>query len=142
MSEDQARSALLTAGARATAVNRGAYRMAQWDDLYADDLWRRWAERPPLPITVDWLSALRKRGAKCVYDMGCGLGRHTVALARLGFNVVASDISPRARQVTCERLATAGLRAEVIEADMTGIPYPEGPPPMSSRAFLPGCTVW
>ena len=25
--------------------------MTGWDDLYADESWRKWAERPPLPIT-------------------------------------------------------------------------------------------
>ena len=36
---------------------------------------------------------LRQSGAKRVYDMGCGLGRHTIMLAENGFSVVASDIS-------------------------------------------------
>ena len=45
-------------------------------------------------------------------------------LAELGFEVVASDISPRARQATRDKLAASGLLAEVIDSDMTTIPYP------------------
>jgi len=56
--------------------------------------------------------------------MGCGLGRHTVLLADLGFEVIASDPSPRAREATREKLAHQGLKATVIDADMTSIPYP------------------
>lgn len=99
--------------------------MPGWDDLYADDLWRRWAERPPLPITLNWIANLRQRGARRVFDMGCGLGRHTVILARSGFEVVAADTSPHALESTREKLGAEGLAAEVIDCDMTGIPYPD-----------------
>jgi len=99
--------------------------MTGWDDLYADASWRKWAERPLLPITEHWISGLRERGARRVFDMGCGLGRHTVALAKMGFEVVASDISLRALRTTRDKLAASGLIAEVIESDMTEIPYPD-----------------
>ena len=99
--------------------------MGSWEDLYADEFWRRWAQRPPLPVTLNWMSELEKRGASRVYDMGCGLGRHTLALAELGINVVASDSSPLARQATRDMLGAAGLRCEVIDADMTTIPFPD-----------------
>jgi len=96
-----------------------------WDDLYTDEVWRAWSERPPLPLTLDWIAGLRKKGAKRVYDMGCGLGRHTVLLAREGFEAVASDISPRAREETRRKLEETGLEADVIDADMTSIPFPD-----------------
>jgi SAM-dependent methyltransferase len=38
---------------------------------------------------------LRKHGSETVVDLGCGPGYHVRALAKLGFNVVGVDISPR-----------------------------------------------
>lgn len=97
-----------------------------WDDLYTNEAWVAWSERPPLQLTLDWIARLREQGAKRVYDMGCGLGRHTVLLAREGFEVAASDVSPRAREETRRKLEVEGLRADVIDADMTLIPFPDG----------------
>ena len=68
---------------------------------------------------------MHDRQAVRMYDMGCGLGRHTVLMAKQGFSVVASDISSRARGATRQKLHRANLQAEVIDADMTRIPYPD-----------------
>ena len=111
--------------------------MTGWDDLYADEFWAKWADRPPLQITLDWFDSLRECGAKRVYDMGCGVGRHTVLLTERGFSVVASDISAPAREATRRKLESnrpispdisngpRHLAAEIIDADMTSIPYPD-----------------
>ena len=97
-----------------------------WDDLYADEYWRKHAGRAPLQLTLDWIASLQSSGLRRVYDMGCGLGRHTVVLAGRGFDVVAADTSARARAATKGKLAKAGFAAEVIDADMTSIPFPDG----------------
>ena len=96
-----------------------------WDVLYSNEFWVKWSERPPLQITLDWISGIEKAGAKRVYDLGCGLGRHTAILAKKGFDVTASDISPRARAATEKKLEKAGLAATVIDADMMTIPSPD-----------------
>lgn len=100
--------------------------MSGWDELYREDLWRKWADRPPLSVTMDWMGNLRRQNTQRVLDMGCGFGRHTVVLAELGFDVVASDISPRALLATRNKLAALGLTAAVIESDMREIPHPSG----------------
>ena len=97
--------------------------MSGWDSLFADPFWRRWAERPPLPVTRNWIERIRRAGVKRVYDLGCGMGRHTVLLASLGFDVVASDVSALAVEATRASLERSGLSAEVVEADMCGIPF-------------------
>ena len=99
--------------------------MSGWDNLYKDDFWIEWSNRPPLQITLNWISALRERRARRIYDMGCGLGRHTILLAKQGFSVVASETSPLARTSTKQKLKAARLRAKVISADMTSIPFPD-----------------
>ena len=96
-----------------------------WDDLYVDPFWMEWSRRPPLTVTLDWFDALARNGARSVYDLGCGLGRHTVRLARAGFSVAASDISPRAVAATRSALGAVGLPARVFQAGMTAVPLPD-----------------
>ncbi|UCC67706.1 MAG: class I SAM-dependent methyltransferase [Armatimonadota bacterium] len=99
--------------------------MVGWDNLYADAAWRAWAQRPPLELTLRWIRGLRLSGATRVYDMGCGLGRHSVSMAEYGLSVVATDISPRAVAATRQALSAKGLRAAVACADMTSVPFPD-----------------
>ncbi len=99
--------------------------MIGWDNLYADAAWLPWAQRPPLGATLEWIRRLRLSGATRVYDMGCGLGRHSVCMAEEGFSVVATDISPRAVAATRRALSAKGLEADVACADMTSIPFPD-----------------
>ena len=99
--------------------------MAGWDNLYADAAWLAWAQRPPLRVTREWIRRLRLSGATRVYDMGCGLGRHSVYMAKEGLSVVATDISPRAVAATQQALSAGGLEAHVACADMTSIPFPD-----------------
>lgn len=40
-----------------------------------------------------------------VLDLGCGAGRHTLLLAKQGFHVFSTDISPPGLQVSQKRLA-------------------------------------
>lgn len=57
-----------------------------------------------------------------IWDLGCGAGRHTVAFARLGHDVYATDAAPRAVDLTNQRLAEFDLSADVRLADMTECP--------------------
>jgi SAM-dependent methyltransferase len=58
-----------------------------------------------------------------VWDLCCGAGRHTEAMAARGLRVFASDNAPRGVTLTRERLAGSGLVAETAEADMTVCPW-------------------
>ncbi len=58
-----------------------------------------------------------------IWDVGCGTGRHSVYLARLGFDVYASDNSPKALEKTQEALAVEHLKATLAEADMEELPF-------------------
>ena len=57
------------------------------------------------------------------WDLGCGAGRHTVALSRLGHDVYATDDAPRAIHLTRQRLADFDLSANVRLAGMTNCPW-------------------
>ncbi|HXN01471.1 MAG TPA: class I SAM-dependent methyltransferase [Candidatus Dormibacteraeota bacterium] len=60
---------------------------------------------------------------KCL-DVGCGTGIAIPDLAKLGWTVVGVDIS--ADQLRVAREQTAGLAADLLEADASHLPFPTG----------------
>ncbi|HEX2049033.1 MAG TPA: class I SAM-dependent methyltransferase [Actinomycetota bacterium] len=67
------------------------------------------------------LLALR-RGAR-VLDVGCGAGRHAVALARAGLAVTGVDVSRRLLDVAAESARAAGVGAALFEVDARQMPF-------------------
>lgn len=80
--------------------------------------WDRGAPSPQLRAWLDsgQLSPLTADGPLAV--PGCGAGHEVAALAAHGFQVIAIDYAPAAIALTHERLAQAGARAEVVQADV------------------------
>lgn len=95
--------------------------MPEWDELFKEEQYR-WEE--PHELVVSFAADLKQRGAQRVLDLGCGAGRHVVYLARAGFDVCGTDVSPRGLEYTRAWLDREGLRAELQLSDMTVIPYP------------------
>lgn len=60
-----------------------------------------------------------------VLDLGCGIGRHTVALARLGLAVTAADIAPSGLVTCAAWLASEGLDATLVRHEMGLLPFPD-----------------
>ena len=60
-----------------------------------------------------------------VFDLGCGVGRHAVYFASLGYEVVASDISDEAVKSTKEWLEKENLKGFVFQGKMTDIDQPD-----------------
>jgi ubiquinone/menaquinone biosynthesis C-methylase UbiE len=58
-------------------------------------------------------------------DLGCGAGRHLLALYEAGFShLVGLDLSQELLDVAAKRLAAAGVEGiELVQADMREIPY-------------------
>ena len=68
---------------------------------------------------------LGKDDAIKVYDLGCGLGRHTVFFASQGYQVAASDLSEEAVNQTRRWLQEENLSAAVEQGRMTEIKQPD-----------------
>jgi SAM-dependent methyltransferase len=92
-----------------------------------------WYQRLYKPLVEDWKRSAGEadlisgllglpRGARIV-DLGCGPGRLTIALARLGYRVTAVDYVP-AHLAALESTArdVGGLDVELIEADICKLP--------------------
>jgi 2-polyprenyl-3-methyl-5-hydroxy-6-metoxy-1,4-benzoquinol methylase len=54
-----------------------------------------------------------------ILDMGCGTGRHTVALAQLGYRMTGVDLSAGMLAVARQRARSAGVTVELIQSDAT-----------------------
>ena len=68
-------------------------------------------------------SSLRKKNK--ILDLGCGAGRHTLFLAREGFNTFGMDGSKKGILVTKKRLNQEKLNATLQVGDIKALPYPD-----------------
>lgn len=79
--------------------------------------------REVMPDVVKFSRRLSK-GTE-VLDIGCGMGRHTVYLAKNGFKVTAFDGSEEAVSTTKKWLNEEGLHASVTLKDFNDFRYPK-----------------
>lgn len=95
-----------------------------WEEFYSalSEL-PAWLKKP-VPFIVEATSLLRKCEANVILDIGCGLGRNSVYLAKEGFNVVGIDTAKSAIKKAQAWLKMEGIQnASVVRASMTAIPF-------------------
>ncbi|HEY7876321.1 MAG TPA: class I SAM-dependent methyltransferase, partial [Actinomycetota bacterium] len=63
-----------------------------------------------------------ERGGR-VLDVGCGPGRHAVALAKAGLNVTGVDVSRKFLDLAAESARAAGVSAGFFEVDARQMPF-------------------
>ncbi len=92
----------------------------------APDYWnQQWTEAAG---RADWSTpepfVLEQAGApRHVLDLGCGVGRHALALAQAGASVVGFDAAPAGLTHLAEKADAAGLPIETARGDMTDLPF-------------------
>jgi len=96
--------------------------MPTWNELFTQDEFR-WPK--PHEHVLAFVPLLKGRAAQRVLDLGCGAGRHTVYLAREGFELFAIDIAENGLEHTRTWLEREKLEAELKHGDIEQIPYPE-----------------
>ena len=96
--------------------------MPTWNELFTQEEFR-W--KNPHEQVVALMPTLRERGARRVLDLGYGAGRHTVYLAREGFEVCGFDIAENGLAHTRAWLARENLSVELKQGDIAQIPYPD-----------------
>lgn len=72
-----------------------------------------------------WLS-LKWQGRKRFLDFGCGLGRHSLYFASLGYEVKGFDLSEDAVLSTDRLLKEKGFAGTFVQADMHHVPFEDG----------------
>lgn len=91
-----------------------------WERIFAQD-GRVFTEE--LPAQREVIQRFQGRRFRRILDLGCGNGRHSVALAAAGFEVLGLDISRSGLSLTKEWLQELDLRAVLVQAD-TRQPFP------------------
>lgn len=91
-----------------------------WDDLFrrGEIHWRR-----PHEAVVQLSDRLKEKGFRDALDLGCGLGRHLVYLAQVGFEVHGADLSGEALRRAHEWLRDEGFVARLTRCDFACLPY-------------------
>jgi ubiquinone/menaquinone biosynthesis C-methylase UbiE len=98
--------------------------MDWWRDYFDASYVRRFAIDPEQTVAeVLMLRDLLPEPPSDVLDVACGEGRHSVALAQGGFNVIGLDASAALLDMARERAVAAGVAASFVEGDMRAIPY-------------------
>lgn len=93
----------------------------RWDRWWGDAKQRvHWSE--PEPVVVELIPALVARGATRVLDVGAGIGRHALAYARAGLEVVAVDASRTGLDELARSAARNNLRIDARVAPFTALP--------------------
>jgi SAM-dependent methyltransferase len=92
---------------------------------FSKDSWVGWYKNGNIAEGVlDFAEFLKEANARTVLDFGSGTGRHTVYLAKMGFEAYGFDWSEMAVRMAEEELARQGLSAELRVWDMTATPLP------------------
>ena len=84
--------------------------MKQWDKIFK---WHGKVFEKPQGDMPKIAKLFRKKGVKRVLDLGCGSGRHTVYLAKNGFEVYGIDVAPSGIKMTKEWLKKEKLKANL-----------------------------
>jgi ubiquinone/menaquinone biosynthesis C-methylase UbiE len=67
--------------------------------------------------------ALRLPPGSRILDLCCGVGRHSIALADQGYEVVGVDLNESALDIARQRAKEAGVKVQFVCADMRNIPF-------------------
>ncbi len=99
-----------------------------WEDLFNDDYLRTVPRLDEKQVAVesDWVEhALGVEAGAAVLDLACGTGRHSLELARRGYDVTGVDLSPTMVQ-RAQTFALGAPRQPVFAlGDMQAIEYEE-----------------
>ena len=93
-----------------------------WDERWSDESIRaEWQD--PDPYVKNIATLTREKGAIKALDLGCGVGRHALFLASIGFQVSAIDASNAGVEHTRKCAEAAGFDMDFHVAPMTELPY-------------------
>jgi ubiquinone/menaquinone biosynthesis C-methylase UbiE len=83
-----------------------------------DDYWRNVADEL-LPLALKW----KTKNFTNVLDLGCGIGRNAIYLAKIGFSVSAFDLSEDGLAQLKKETQRENLNIDIKLGDMLTLPY-------------------
>jgi SAM-dependent methyltransferase len=93
-----------------------------WQDIWGREVPQDiWIE--PDEDVVAMIPQLRKRNARRVLDIGCGLGRHVIPFAKEGFSVDGIDASTAGVTRARALARSSGVVVSLCEGSMLSLPY-------------------
>src|SRR5687768_16861109 len=98
---------------------------AEWDRRWqAEDGRAEWLA--PEAEVIEAAGAHLKAGGGVALDIGCGVGRHALALAQIGYRVTGIDGSDSGIAYAAEDATRRGLTVDFQNASMLSLPVPDG----------------
>ena len=95
-----------------------------WDRNWQTEEGRAaWLE--PSPAVTAAVQTLKKQGVKKALDLGCGVGRHALLLAKEGFEVWAADMSGSGLAFAKEQADARKIPLHIERCAMTSLPFAE-----------------
>jgi len=96
-----------------------------WEQVWRDPTGRQGWESPS-----PWVELLARAwhdvGIHTVLDLGCGVGRHCISLARRGFSMTGLDRSVGAIEGSRRACAEAGVAVALVPGDLAELPFTDG----------------
>jgi ubiquinone/menaquinone biosynthesis C-methylase UbiE len=75
------------------------------------------------PLVETFADAVIKKKFRRIADVGCGLGRHSLYLSRMNFQVLGCDISESVLQLVEQIAASRDADLQFIQADYMELPF-------------------
>jgi SAM-dependent methyltransferase len=79
-----------------------------------------WADRTDAEVNRA-LAMLKPDGPERILDLACGIGRHSLELAKRGFSVVGVDISPELLEIAEQEAKAQSLDVTFVQADLRNL---------------------
>jgi len=99
--------------------------MEAWNEAWKTEEGRaNWMT--PEPFVVQMIEPLRGTGVKRILDLGFGVGRHAILLAKAGFEVDGVDASANGLDFASRWAEEEGVTLKLSVGDMAKLPYADG----------------
>jgi len=96
----------------------------KWDSLWQNNEWLLLYSKPDRDV-FHLVPQLRRENVTKILDLGFGLGRHVILLAREGFEVHGIEETKNGVEYCRQWLESEDLQALIRQGDMASIPYPD-----------------